>query len=197
MRPTIRPERRSVPDNTTPTFASPIHQKPAIQPGARLTLRDETLSAKVVVKGDAADNLGARFGSCAEVADRLVCHFRPQEVTIIGPFDDVEAIIASVPTTGFTSVIDWSHRGVLLRLAGVDAIAALSKLCSLDLSDHMFPHHACTTTQIAGITCELARDDRDNVASFLIGSDRSFGQYLYDTVLDAGEEFGISPAPSA
>lgn len=186
----------SAPVNTGASFASPITKKPPIRPDAALTLADESATAKVVVKGDGASELGVRFGTCRVDGDRILCSYRPDEVTVIGPLDAVDDIVASMPTPGFTSVIDWTHRGVLLRLGGVDAVAVMAKLCSLDLSDHMLPNHACTSTEIARVTCDLARDDRDGAPSFLVGTDRSFGQYLFDTFLDAGEEFAISAARS-
>lgn len=178
------------------SFASPITAKPPIRPDATLRLADDSACAKVVVKGDGAGDLGVRFGACRSDDGQLLCSYRPDEVTIIGSLDSVDAIVAAAPTPGFTSVIDWTHRSVLLRLTGVDAIAVLSKLCSLDLNDHMMPNHACTSTQIANVTADVARDDIDGEISFLIGTDRSFGQFLFDTILDAGEEFSISAAAS-
>lgn len=199
-RPTHR-ERRNVssssmssPTSAEPRFGSPIVTKPAIRPHAALMLADLSATAKIVVKGDGARELGVRFGSCRRDDDRLMCCYRPDEVTVIGPLEDLVDIAASMPTAGFTSVIDWTHRTVLLRITGVDAVAVLAKLCSLDLNDHMMPNHACTSTQIARVTADLARDDVDGVASFLVGTDRSFGQYLFDTILDAGHEFAISAA---
>jgi glycine cleavage system aminomethyltransferase T len=35
------------------------------------------------------------------------------------------------------------------------------------------------------------RDDEDGTRSYLLHCERSYGQYLFDALLDAGHEFGI------
>jgi sarcosine oxidase gamma subunit len=61
----------------------------------------------------------------------------------------------------------------------------------LDLGDDTFPEGAAARTLVAGVATELVRDDRDAVGSYLILPSRSFGRYIYDVILDAGEEFGL------
>ena len=43
------------------------------------------------------------------------------------------------------------------------------------------------------MTCDVARNDvdGDDAPSYLIFCDRSFGQYLFDALIDAGDEFGL------
>ena len=56
----------------------------------------------------------------------------------------------------------------------------------------MMPNGAVTSGSAAKVTCDLIRNDLDDTPSYLILCDRSFGQYLFDTIIDAGDEFGIS-----
>ena len=42
----------------------------------------------------------------------------------------------------------------------------------------------------------MIRADVDGMPSYLLVSDRSFGQYLFDALLDAGDEFGIGVLPA-
>ena len=89
------------------------------------------------------------------------------------------------------SVIDHTHSRALFRLTGADAASLLEKVCSLDWSDAMTPDGAVVSASIAKVTCDLTRQDHDGEPSYLIACDRSFAQYLFDALLDAGTEFGI------
>ena len=44
---------------------------------------------------------------------------------------------------------------------------------------------------MARLRCTVARDDLGGERSYLIESDRSSGQYLFDAICDAGAEFAI------
>ena len=70
----------------------------------------------------------------------------------------------------------------------------LAKVCGIDLSDRMTPNGAVVTASVALTTCDIIRDDRADTPSYLLMCDRSFGQYLFDALIDAGGEFGITVA---
>jgi heterotetrameric sarcosine oxidase gamma subunit len=91
-----------------------------------------------------------------------------------------------------TDVVDITHVRAMFRLSGSDAADVLAKVCGLDLGDAMFPDGAAARTLVAGVATELIRDDRNEVPSYLILPSRSFGLYLYEVILDAGKEFGLS-----
>ncbi len=93
------------------------------------------------------------------------------------------------------SVIDHTHSRALFRLTGTGSTSVLEKLCSLDWSDPMTPDGAAASAPVAGVTCDLVRDDVDGAPSYLIACDRSYGQYLFDALLDAGDELDIGVAP--
>lgn len=174
-----------------PVFESPVTNKPASTPGALLTIADVTETAKIVVVGEAVASMGLPFGSSRRDAAVLSTGSRPDEVTLIGPLAMAQSMMDSAPTTGHTTVIDWTHRSAMFRLTGADASRALNKLCGLDFGDHMIPDGAAVSGSVAGVGCDLVREDSDGVPSYWIACDRSFGQYLFDTLLDAGGEFGI------
>ena len=46
-------------------------------------------------------------------------------------------------------------------------------------------------TSVAKLTTDLVRDDQQGVPSYLLHCERSYGQYLFEALLDAGAEFGI------
>ena len=43
---------------------------------------------------------------------------------------------------------------------------------------------------VAKVTCDIVRNDVNGIRSYLISCDRSYGQYLFDAILDARHEFG-------
>lgn len=93
---------------------------------------------------------------------------------------------------GHASVVDWTHGRAAFRLSGAPAASALEKVCSIDWSDNMTPDGAVVSASVAGAGCDIVRNDATGAPSYLILCDRSFGQYLFDAILDACAEFGVS-----
>lgn len=90
-------------------------------------------------------------------------------------------------------VVDLTHVRAMFRLTGEDAPRLIAKLCALDLDDRMFPDGAAARSLFAGVATELIRDDEEAVLSYLILPSRSFGLFVREAILDAGEEFAIEP----
>jgi heterotetrameric sarcosine oxidase gamma subunit len=88
-------------------------------------------------------------------------------------------------------LIDLTHGRALMRLTGADSARLLAKLCSIDLSDHMAPNGAAFRATIAKLVTDVIRDDIESTRSYLLHCETSSGQYLFDTLFDAGVEFGI------
>lgn len=110
---------------------------------------------------------------------------------LLGAAADNEAFIAALDRSGHVSVVDHTHSRALFRLTGSASPSVLEKVCSLDWSDAMTPDGAVVSASVARVTCDITRNDVDGVGSYLIACDRSFGQYLFDALLDAGDEFGL------
>lgn len=93
------------------------------------------------------------------------------------------------------TVLDLTHGRVLLRLTGAPAAAVLAKVCGIDLADASTPDGAAFRSSVARLVTDVVRDDQDSpaglVRSYLLHCERSYGQYLFDALLDAGAEFGI------
>jgi len=75
----------------------------------------------------------------------------------------------------------------VFRLSGRKARIVLSRICALDLDDDMFPSLAAARTSIAGVATELVRDDIDGLPSYMLLPSRSFGNYLWEVLVNAGE----------
>jgi len=159
-------------------------------------LTDTSALTKLVVRAaatsEAAKRLAVEFGQSRIDRDALVCGSRPGEWMVIGEETAVGAVTHRLELGETVSVIDLTHGRALLRVSGEAAASTLEKICSLDFTDRMTPDGAVTSASVARVTCDLIRNDLDGVPSYLLACDRSFGQYLFDAVLDAGEEFSIA-----
>ena len=162
--------------------------------GPPLTLSDLSSTGKTILRADpeAADRVGVGFGASVTVGDVLVCGQRPGEWMLIGPIAAAQAFVDGLGLDGFHSVVIHTHSRALFRLTGDGAASALEKVCSLDWSDDMTPDGAAASATVARVTCDIVRNDASGTRSYLIACDRSFGQYLFDALVDAGWEFAVA-----
>ncbi len=177
-----------------PAFESPI-VKDYDQTATDLSLCDESDAARIILRADpdspAARQLGVPFGAGRHDGEVLVCGLRPDEWLLLGASGALQSFAGAIDRTGHVSIIDHTHCTALFRLTGNSATATLEKVCSLDWNDSMTPNGACVSASVAKVTCDIVRNDLSGTPSYLIACDRSFGQYLFDAFLDAGNEFGI------
>jgi sarcosine oxidase subunit alpha len=95
------------------------------------------------------------------------------------------------------SLVEVTHGRAMLRLTGEAAAATLAKLTPVDLTDRSAPHGAALRCAVAGLVTDVVRDDRSGRPSYLTHCERSSGQYLFDVLADAGQEFGLRPATAS
>lgn len=195
-----------------PIARSPIEPTPPVttvagwevsnrQSMAALTLTDCTPLAKVQLKapaaGAAADAIGvAHLTARRDEHGALVIGSAPGEWLVLAP-PDRAAETATRYTERlahcdeFVSVLELTHGRALVRLSGATAAGALAKVCGVDLADAVTPDGAAFRTSVARVVTDVVRDDRDDALSYLLHCETSSGRYLFDSLLDAGEEFGI------
>lgn len=174
-----------------PEFESAILKTYPSSAGAAITVRDESSLSKTLVRSD-QPQFGIRFGASTFAGDALVAGTRPDEWLILGTADAVAAAEASVDRGGFTNVIAFTHGRSLFRVTGHPASSMLEKVCGIDWSDNMTPDGAVVSASVALTSCDIIRNDADHTPSYLLQCDRSFGQYLFDALVDAATEFGVS-----
>jgi sarcosine oxidase subunit alpha len=168
---------------------------------AALTIADHTPLAKIGVRGRPdgvlATALGTRFGRTARDSNgSLVVGSGPGEWLVLGEPGSQDKLLPRTRTladeTGeFGTVIDLTHGRAMIRLTGADCAGLLAKVCGIELSDEVVPDGAALRTEVASLVTDVVRVDQDGVPSYLLHCERSSGQYLFDTLLDAGREFGI------
>ncbi len=159
-----------------------------------VALADDSAVTKASVRAAdgtaAASALGLTFGSAETRGDVLVARTRPDEWIVFGTSEAVTAYVGDLDLSGYASTVDITHSRLMFRITGSVAAKALEKVCSVDFSDPMTPDGACVGASVARVGCDIIRDDIDEVPSYRILCDRSFGQYLFDALVDAKAEFG-------
>jgi heterotetrameric sarcosine oxidase gamma subunit len=166
---------------------------------AELKITDCTPLAKILVlastEGEVARSLGVSFGRATRDAHgTLVVGSGPGEWLLLatpGTSAAVTQRVEEVPGEGLTSVFDATHGLALLRITGARAPDLLAKVCAIDFSEAVTPDGAAFRSSVAKLVTDIVRDDRDGEISYLLHCERSSGQYLFDVLIDAGDEFGI------
>lgn len=169
---------------------------------AALQIIDYTALAKVLIRAEpgvqAVSAFGVPFGRARRRDDGwLIVGSGPGEWVLVGPPDAAPDLIRdaeSALSSAFVSVVDISHGRALVRLTGPEAAQVLAKLCAIDFSDPTTPNGSALRSAVAEVVTDIVRDDQRDVGSYLLHCERSFGQFLFDALLDAGEEFGIDVA---
>jgi sarcosine oxidase, subunit alpha len=171
----------------TPEFVSPcrIHST-----AGDVVITDVTATTKLVVRaprlGATAEAIGVNFGRSRREDAVLVTGSRPGEWTFIGPMASGSADVKQL-ADGLVGadghVIDLTHGRAMLRISGPGAKRLLARICNLDLADDFTPDGACVGATVAGVMCDLVRDDVGSAPSYLISFDRSFGQWMADTLM--------------
>ncbi len=80
-----------------------------------------------------------------------------------------------------------------INVAGPMARALLHKLTDCDLSAKAFPYMGCAEADVAGVPCFLLRIGFVGETGWEIHFPADYGEYLWDTMFEAGREFDVRP----
>lgn len=166
---------------------------------ADLRIVDCTPLAKVLVlapmDGGVARSLGIPFGRAArDEHETLVVGSGPGEWLLLAPSGaapEVAGRVEVMPDDGLVSVVDVTHGRALMRISGARTADLLAKVCGIDFSEEITPDGAAFRSSVAKLVTDVVRDDEGGVRSYLLHCEWASGQYLFDALLDAGDEFGI------
>ncbi|MBI2951377.1 hypothetical protein HYY27_04740 [bacterium] len=84
-------------------------------------------------------------------------------------------------------LIDMTSAFASITVAGPRRRDLLYKLTGFNLSN--FPDMACAQTGVAGVYARLLHSR----SAYHLHVPREFGEYIYETLMEAGEEFGVTP----
>lgn len=80
-----------------------------------------------------------------------------------------------------------------VQLVGPYSRELLRKLTALDLSSQRFVDLTCAQGSVAKVPALVVRADLGPELAYEVYCGREFGEYLWDTLRDAGQEFGAVP----
>lgn len=169
---------------------------------------DISARGKLILKGAKADGIitasfgtiPAKLGDVLEVKSShlLVARLTSDEFWIFTPPGaeketavSLEAESASQGT--FITLIDQTPGLVGFSIGGPNCVNVMVKLCALPFNAKDFPHLHVAQSSFANVRATIIRHDLGNFPAFELYSDRSYADFLWDTILDAGNEFGIQP----
>ena len=192
-----------------PIFHSPITwtnlENLLFDSPTQLTLADLTGIPITLIQGEAGEYLKQRFanipaqpGDLINVGDGLLARLTLIEFYLFG-----RSPAANLPSAAeldhhlsqaqtFAHATDLTHGQAVLKLSGLQAAELLSKICGLDFYGTVFPNRRVAQTSAAKIKTLIARDDEGDTPTYFLHVDRPSGQYFWEMVWDAGQEFGIS-----
>ena len=174
-----------------------------------MALGDETPRAKLLAQGDeAAAVVAAATGLAApgmgEVSGGRVtaCGLRPDLLLAAAGPGEGEGILksleqAAAAASGLVTVTDVTHGRFEYRIVGPESPRLLSKVCGLDFDDDAFPDHRCRETSVARVKALVVRADAGGRPAYRVLGGRAPGAYVWDTLMEAGAEFGIAPIGAA
>ncbi len=189
-----------------PIFRSPIN--PAnLQPqsfSVSLTLIDLTGAPVVLVQGQAEAMLQKQFGrvpakpgELLDVGEGLLARLTAREFYLFGRTPNANLPSAADLDEQLAHATDLTHGLAVLRLQGAQAAELLSKICGLDFHEAVFPSGRVAQTSAAKIKTLIARCDEGDTPTYFLHVDRPSGQYFWEVVWDAGQEFGLSVLPTS
>jgi len=160
---------------------------------AAVTISDVSDWSKCSVKAgegtETAKGFAVALGTAAQRNGVLVVHHRQHEWLLLGSAAQVDETIHNLDRDGFVSTVDLTHGRMMLRVSGPRSADVLAKVCSSNFDDAFTPNRAAWGATVARVTCDLVRDDQVGVRSYLLLCDRSYGDYFFQSLLDAADEF--------
>ena len=193
------PIARSPIAQLSPTTVEHGWEVSARRSAAELKITDCTPLAKVLVlaptDGELARTLGVPFGRAARDAHgTLVIGSGPGEWLLLstpGTTAEMTRRVRQIQDEGLVSVFDATHGRALVRITGARTPDLLAKVCAIDFSEAVTPNGAAFRSSVAKLVTDVVRDDHDGERSYLLHCERSSGQYLFDALIDAGDEYDI------
>jgi heterotetrameric sarcosine oxidase gamma subunit len=169
-----------------------------------LTLADLSGVPVILIQGEAGELLleyflavPAKPGDLVAVGEGLLARLTPTNFYLFGL-----SLLAKLPSANqlddsfakhrcIAHATDFTHGKAVFKLAGATARQMLSKICGLDFQDQGFPNLHVAQTSAAKIKTLIARFDQVGELTYFLHIDRPLGQYFWEIMREAGQEFEI------
>jgi sarcosine oxidase subunit alpha len=135
-----------------------------------------------------AEGVAASTGFCCRLSNDQVLILTAPDATVAVEQRLMQQVGAGcVHLTNLTSVL------TAVQVVGPRSRDLLGKLTALDLSPPQFINLTCTQGSVANVHAIVIRADVGGRLAYEVYCGREFGEYLWDTLRDAGQEFGAVP----
>ena len=171
-----------------------------------VALCDQSHNGKIRVEGQTA----AEFLQASDLAINQGKHtaigsvyrLRQDLLFISTQPDTVREIVADLVKMGngredLITITDVTHGHAELWLVGPKSAELLSRLCGLDFHESQFPDGTAKQGSVAKTAQLIIRRDCAQLPAYAIIGARSFGTYLWQTILEAGADLGLEPMGQA
>ncbi len=167
-------------------------------------LADVTPHGKLQIEGaPAAEALRAVYGQAPEAVGaglstpdgHLYC-LRPDLFYLSTPPGQEAGALARLTAASaglLVTVTDMTHALADLRLIGPASANVLSMVCGLDFRDAAFPDMTAKYSSVARTRQLIARRDFGPLPAYTLAGDQSLAAYLWEILMEAGQEVGIKP----
>ncbi len=81
-----------------------------------------------------------------------------------------------------------------VQMIGPQARDLLSALTETDVSEQAFPNMSCSQSKVSEIGTKIIRRDVRGLLSFDLYFPREYGEYMWDSLVHAGDHFAATPA---
>ena len=182
----------------------------AVAGEAGVTLREAPMRGLLVLRGDTAgaefrDTVAAVLGLEPVVEPLTALRRRDVSMLWLGPDEwlvvtpdrrlaRIERALRDALAGQHAALTDVTHGRAVLVLSGPDARAVLAKGCPLDLHPRVFGPGRCAQSRLA--KCQALFHQTTDAPEFEIHVQRSFAEYAWTWLEDAGQEFGVRIAPA-
>ncbi len=133
-------------------------------------------------------------------AGGLLCSLARNHARLISPpgtasavHARVESVIHQTADSACIHLTDVTSNFTAVQIVGPRSRDLLRKLTALDLRPAQFPDLACAQGSLARIHALVLRADIQAHLAYQVYCGREFGAYMWDALLDAGQEFGARP----
>ena len=177
-----------------------------------VALCDQSHNGKIRIEGRTAEEMldadELAIGAGKAFGEGWVYRLRRDLFFLSVTADKVEETAVSLAKQASDSldlitVTDVTHGNAELWLIGPKSAELLSRLCGLDFHDSQFPDGAAKQSSVAKTTQLIIRRDitaqagLQTVLAYILIGGRSLAVYLWQTILETGQDLGIQPIGTA
>jgi sarcosine oxidase subunit alpha len=170
-------------------------------------LADLSASAKILVEGERsaevveeafrAEAAALPVGAGLAQGSTAIYRLRADQFFVHAVAGEEAGLLPAVQRSAgtgmpFTTVTDLTHGRAEIAVVGPRAAELLSRLCGLNFSDSTFPNLAARQSSVAKTQQLILRRDLGGAPAFALIGDRSLGEYLWQTAMQAGADLEIA-----